>query len=184
MSMAPNSMNGERKFTEPLTTRIDRPLLQKLRDEANKNEVSLNSLVTHIFKQHVDWHTNASKAGFISVRRGLLTKLMEKVDEKDLLEIAEFIAKNEARSFILLLRNEYNITSAIDVFETWIKIVGYPYRHDFHFGRHSFVLNHNMGRKWSIFILTMYQLIFEDFGIKLEDVDIDENMITFGFDLP
>jgi hypothetical protein len=28
--------------------------------------------VSHILRRHIDWHSNAAKAGFVTVRRGLL----------------------------------------------------------------------------------------------------------------
>ena len=177
------STEEEKKVTEPITARIEKEILDRLRQEARGNEQSLNSLITLIFKHHVDWHTNATKAGFVTVRRALILRTLEKLTEKDVIDIAVYIGKNEARSFIFLLRNEYNITSAIDVFETWIKISGYPYRHDVHYGKHSFVIHHEMGKKWSIYLLEQDRVVFEEFGIKIYDTELDNNMLAFKFDL-
>lgn len=173
----------EKKITEPFTSRIEKQVLEKLRDEATQKDQSLNSLVSQIFRQYVDWHNNAAKAGFTSVRRGLVIKMIDKLSEKDVIEIAEYVAKNESRSFIFLLRNQYNITSAIDVLETWIKIAGYPYRHDVQYGHHSFLIHHEMGKKWSLYLQTQYELIFQSFGITMYDKEMDDNMLAFKFDL-
>lgn len=41
----------------------------------------------------------------------------------------------------MMLRNEYSITSALDVIETWIKIAGYSYRHEVRGSEHSSLYN-------------------------------------------
>ncbi len=46
--------------------------------------------------------------------------LIHRLLEKEISSIAEYIAKNETKDFVLLLRNKYNIESALDVIETWI----------------------------------------------------------------
>jgi hypothetical protein len=36
-------------------------------------------------------------------------KMLEKISEKDIVQIAEYIAKKESKEFVLMLRNEYSI---------------------------------------------------------------------------
>lgn len=157
-------------------------MIERLRDEAEQKDISLNSLVGHIFKQHIDWHSNAANAGFLTVRRGLIVKLLELVSESELVKIAEFIAKKETKNFVLMLRNEYNITSALDVVETWIRIAGYPYRHDVAYSKHSYTIQHDMGKKWSIFLSEQYRFLFEDFGLKKVAFEITDSVISFSVD--
>jgi hypothetical protein len=127
----------QQHHSESITFRLDSIILNKLHREADQKEISVNTLVGHIVRRHVDWHSNAAKAGFITVRRGLLIDLISRLPDKEISSIAEYIAKNETKDFVLLLRNEYNIESALDVIETWIKISGYPYRHEANYTRHS-----------------------------------------------
>ena len=105
------------------------------------------------------------KLGFISVRRELIVKLMEKLLEQEISSIVEYIAKTSNKDFIMMLRNQYNIESALDLIETWIRISGYPYRHEVDGDNtnnnnnyttiHSYILQHDMGRKWSLSIRTL-----------------------------
>ena len=131
---------------------------------------------------HVDWYSNAAKAGFVSVRRGLLSNLINRLPEKEISSIAENIAKNETKDFVLLLRNEYNIESALDVIETWIKISGHPYRHEVSYNRHSYVIQHDMGRNWSLYMAEQYRFLFEAFELKKVDFDINYNTFDFVVD--
>lgn len=172
---------GKRK-TETIAFRLDSNVISRLRSEAAQKEVSLNTLVGQIFRQHIDWHSNAAKAGFLTVRKGLILRLLEIASEEQLHQIAEYIAKKETKNFVMMLRNEYNITSALDVVETWIRIAGYPYRHDVQYSRHSYTIQHDMGRKWSVYLSEQYEFLFEDFGLKRVHFDMTDNSLSFTVD--
>src|SRR5919112_916723 len=70
--------------TESLTCRIDKTILNKLKNEAQQKEISVNTLINQTLRHHFDWHSNAAKAGFIPVRRSLIIKLMEQVSDEDI----------------------------------------------------------------------------------------------------
>ena len=168
--------------SESITFRLDSTILNKLHSEADQKDISVNTLVSHIIRRHIDWHSNAAKAGFVTVRRGLLSKLINRLPEKEISSIAEYIAKNETKDFVLLLRNKYNIESALDVIETWIKISGYPYRHEVNYTRHSYVIQHDMGKNWSLYMAELYRFLFEEFGLKKVEFDLNHNSLDFIVD--
>ncbi len=168
--------------SESITFRLDSTILNKLHHEAEQKDISVNTLVSHIIRRHIDWHSNAAKAGFVTVRRGLLSFLISRLPQKEISSIAEYIAKNETKDFVLLLRNEYNIESALDVIETWIKISGHPYRHEVNYTRHSYVIQHDMGRNWSLYMAEQYRFLFEEFGLKRVEFDINNNTLDFVVD--
>jgi hypothetical protein len=168
--------------SESITLRLDNIILNKLHREADQKDTSVNTLVNHIIRRHIDWHSNAAKAGFVTVRRGLLIDLIGRLPEKEISSIAEYIAKHEAKDFVLLLRNEYNIESALDVIESWIKISGHPYRHEVNYTRHSYVIQHDMGRNWSLYMAEQYRFLFEEFGLKKVEFDINDNTLDFVVD--
>jgi hypothetical protein len=169
--------------SESITFRLDSTILDKLHREAEQKDISVNTLVSHIIRRHIDWHSNAAKAGFVTVRKGLLSRLVNRLSEKEISSIAEYIAKKETKDFVLLLRNEYNIKSALDVIETWIKISGYPYRHEVMYTLHSYVIQHDMGRNWSLYIAELYRFLFEEFGLKRVEFDLNHNTLDFIVDI-
>jgi predicted DNA-binding ribbon-helix-helix protein len=171
------------KTTESVTLRLDKDILDKLKKEAKEKQISLNVLMGQIAQQHLEWHSHSVKAGFITVRRGKIMKILEKITEKDIVEIAEYVAKKESKGFVMMLRNEYNITSALDVIETWIKISGYSYRHEIRGSEHSYIIQHEMGKKWSLYLRELYRFIFEDFGLPRVDFDVSDDMLSFRVDI-
>ena len=168
--------------SESITLRLDSIILNKLQREAEQKDTSVNALVSHVVRRHIDWHSNAAKAGFVTVRRGLLIDLINRLPDKEISSIAEYIAKKETKDFVLLLRNEYNIESALDVIETWIKISGHPYRHEVNYTRHSYVIQHDMGRNWSLYMAEQYRFLFEEFELKRVEFDINNNTLDFVVD--
>jgi hypothetical protein len=168
----------QQHHSESITFRLDDIVLNKLHREAEQKDISVNTLVSHIIRRHIDWHSNAAKAGFVTVRRGLLIDLIGRLPEKEI----SSIAKHETKDFVLLLRNEYNIESALDVIETWIKISGHPYRHEVNYTRHSYVIQHDMGRNWSLYMAEQYRFLFEEFELKKVEFDINDNTLDFIVD--
>ena len=112
----------------------------------------------------------------------MLINLINRLPEKEISSIGEYIAKNETKDFVLLLRNEYNIESALDVIETWIKISGHPYRHEVKYTRHSYVIQHDMDRNWSLYMAEQYRFLFEEFGLKRVEFDVNDNTLDFVVD--
>ena len=168
--------------SESITFRLDSTILNELHHEAEQKDISVNTLVSHIIRGHIGWHSNAAKAGFVTVRRGLLSNLINRLSEKEISSIAEYIAKNETKDFVLLLRNEYNIESALDVIETWIRISGHPYRHEVNYTRHSYVIQHDIGKNWSLYMAELYRFLFEEFGLKKVEFDLNDNSLDFIVD--
>jgi hypothetical protein len=97
------------------------------------------------------------------------------------------VAKTANKDSILLLKKEYTIKSALDFLETWIKISGYPYRHEQDNNgqnRHLYVIQHDMGKKWSIYLANLYQFLFDELGENKRRIEFDktENTLAFTID--
>jgi uncharacterized FlaG/YvyC family protein len=176
------SKRQDTKGSESVTFRFDSRILERLKSEAGEKQISLNTLVNQIAAQHLDWHTHASKAGFVTVRKAKIEKMLEEIPEEKIVKIAEYVAKTESRDFIMMLRNEYSITSGLDVIETWMKIAGYSYRHETDGSVHSYVIHHDMGKKWSLYLREQYRFLFEDFGLQRVDFTISESTLSFRVD--
>jgi hypothetical protein len=176
-----NKQKTDKLATEGITLRVEKETLTALKKEAKEKQVSTNTLISQIFRQHLDWHTTASRAGFVSVRKGTIRKVLENISEQEVKAIAQHIATREAEDFVLLLRNEYTLSSAMDVIEKWIRISGYSYRDVTKAGVHSFVIQHDLGRKWSVYLSEIYRLIFEEFEQRGSKFSLTDNTVHISF---
>jgi hypothetical protein len=169
--------------SESVTFRINSKVLKNLRREAEQNDISTNTLVNKLIKDHLNWHSNAAKAGFVSVRRPFVSKVIKYLPEQEIISLAEYVAKTTNKDSILLMKNEYTIKSALDFLESWIKISDYPYRHEETNNgqnKHSYVIQHDMGMKVSTYLASLYQFLFDELGLnKRIEFDKTENTLAF-----
>jgi hypothetical protein len=71
-----------------------------------------------------------------------VNRLSNGLAKQEIISLAEYVAKTTNKDAILFMKNEYTTKSALDFLESWIKISGYPYRHE----------ESNNGQSISIFI--------------------------------
>ena len=174
--------------SETISFRLPRDILYKLRQEAKLKEISVDTLMTQIAKRHTEWYVNASQIGFVSVRKSLIMRLLDEIgDDKKIREIAREVTERSS-DFLLLLKKQYNvpIESALDFIESWIKESGYPYLHDtsgVDQNIHHFVIQHDMGLKWSLYLSEIYRDLFEElFSLTAVRFDITDNTVGFTLD--
>jgi hypothetical protein len=167
--------------TEGITIRVGKETLASIRKEARDRQVSTNTLISQIFLEYIDWHSSAAKAGFIPIRTSILRKMLGKMSEQDIESMAHRVAKGESEDFVLLLRDEYNLASTLDVIERWIRISGYPYKESKVGSVRSFVIQHDLGRKWSVFLSELYKMIFESFDRGELNVKFTDSTVHLSF---
>ena len=172
----------KKKKNQSITLRLSSSVVDRLKRESSQKQISANALAAQVLTDYVDWYSNAAKAGFLAIRKRFLTKLLEKISEEEILSMAEHIAKNETKDFVLMLRSEYSITSGMDVIETWLRISGYPYRHEVEDSRHHYVIQHDTGKKWSLYLAEVYRFLFEDFHLNKVNFTLTDNTISFTVD--
>lgn len=179
-----NAERKERTETEGITIRVDKNVLHALKKEAREKQVSTNTLISQIFGQHLNWHSIGPKAGFSVVQRATLVSLLEKISEEEATSISKSIGIGEFKDFVLLLRHEYNLQSTMEVLETWMHVSGNLYTHNSRSGRHSLAIQHNLGKKWSIFLSELYRSVLEEFGQLNATFNLTDNTVHITFEEP
>jgi hypothetical protein len=158
----------ERTSTETVTVRLSSDILKILRTDSEEKEVSLNTLMNQIVRQHIYWYRLAPKAGFVPVRRSLLTKLLERYSSEEVVELASSMAMEKFKELVLVLGKEHTILSAFTLLEVWLKVSGFVYTHHIHKGMHTYIIEHNMGLKWSVYLEQLCRLIADSFQVTFE----------------
>ena len=164
--------------SEGLSLRIDSDILNAIRKEALQKDISVNTLLNQITKQHVQWHSYAAAAGFVTIRKQSLMKLINRLDDAEISNIAKEISK-ESKDFVILLRNEYNLESVLDVIQTWIRICAYKYKSEVKGATQLHIIQHDMGKKWSFYLAEVFRYIFEQLEVRKIDFDTTENTLSF-----
>lgn len=176
-------MNEEehKHTTEGVTFRIPSSSIHQLRRESTKKQVSLNTLVNQILKEHLDWHTYAAQARLFHVPRSFFSRIVDKLTDEELSELAVTNAKKDFVDIGLLLKGEFTLTSFLSILENWSRISSIPYKHEVNNNTHDFIIQHDMGRKFSILIKELYRYILEEMFEKKSDFTITDNTVMFRF---
>jgi hypothetical protein len=171
----------QKQATEGATFRIPSSSINQLREESIKKQVSLNTLVNQILKDHLDWHRYAAQARMFHIPRSTFSRLVDNLTEEELSKVAATIAKKEFVDIVLLLRGEFTLPSFLNNLENWLRISSIPYKHQTNDDSHNFIIQHDVGRNFSFLIKEFFRYILEDmFKIKSEFA-ITDNTVMFRF---
>jgi hypothetical protein len=171
----------QKQTTEGITFRIPSSSINQLREESNKKQVSLNTLVNQILKDHVNWYTYAAQAGMFFVPRSTFSRLVDDLTEEQLSKHAADIAKKEFVDIGLLLRGEFTLPSFLNILENWSRMSSIPYKHEIKNDIHNFTIQHDMGRNFSFLIKELYRCILEEMFERKSDFTITDNTVMFRF---
>jgi|SRR3954447_17266846 len=174
------SDDDQKQTTEGITFRIPSSSINQLREESKKKQISLNMLVNQIIREHLDWHTYAPQARLFHIPRSTMSRIIDKLTEEEISELAITIAKNNV-DIGLLLRGEFTLTSYLNILENWSQISSFAYKHEVTNEVHNFLIQHDMGSNYSFFVKEIFRYILEEiFKIKL-DFTITDNTVMFRF---
>ena len=167
--------------TEGITFRVHSNSVNQLREESKEKQVSLNTLVNQILKDHLDWHRYAAQARMFHIPRSTFSRLLDNLTEEELSRVAATIAKKEFVDIVLLLRGEFTLASFLNNLENWLRVSSIPYKHETNNDLHNFIIQHDVGRNFSFLIKEFFRYILEDmFKIK-SDFAITDNTVMFKF---
>jgi hypothetical protein len=171
--------NNNTRYSENISFRIPKVLLDQLRQEAKENKITLNTLVNQIVDSYVNFTSNASKAGMIPIHRLCLITLLEGYNEEQVKEIAKRFVKAICVETPLLLRGKYDFEAVLESHRSWLKASGFQYRYskDAEKNRHTFIVEHYMGRKFSLFAAEYSRLYFEPVVRKEVESSFTDNSI-------
>ncbi len=135
-----------------ITFDLDKSSIARLRQLSRDEAISKSMIIDQMLVQYLGNRTTSALSDYIPIRKILLIKLLEKFTEKEVIEIAKSIARISTKKIIQRLRQEHHIMSSIDVVEALIRISSHKYMHDVNYGIHRFMIQHNLGKKWSLYL--------------------------------
>jgi hypothetical protein len=151
-----------------MTFRIPTEKLNQLHKESEAKQISFNTLVNQLIKEHLDWHGLAAGAKLYYLPKSFLMRIVSQFTEQELSELARDTAKNDLVDINLFLRGRFTIASLFDITGTWLKMSHMPYRTEREGNTSMIVIQHGMGIKYSHLIKEISRYLLEvAFGAKL-----------------
>jgi hypothetical protein len=176
-------MIKRRRQTESLTLRLDKGLLDKLRKESEQKMVSINSLANQIISSYIKWYSPAQRAGITFVPKSVLIPIIDSLAEYQIANIAEEFRKNGYEETLLMMSNEYSSSVILDLFDSWLSVSNMQFNREASENSLKYIINHGMGKKWSLFLEKVFWYIVKDLGITKAGFDVRDSSVTFKINL-
>lgn len=139
-------MKTKKKFSVSVSTDV----LESLRTAAARENMSVNSFINRTLESFAMW--NLHNAEFIPIRKALLSKFLERFTHEEIDIIAESVARARNKDTVLRVTSQFNVENMLKTFEAWLHMTGFPYSHDVNGPIHRFVILHDLGDKWSLYL--------------------------------
>lgn len=161
-----------------VSLKLEPKTFETLKSYSEEQGLSLETLINNILHDYVAWSLSASEAGWVPMQRPLLIALANAIDDETICKIASGMAKTTAKDFLLYMHGEYSAKELIEFLKARAKVAGFPYKLLKQNGHTKFIMQHDMGMKWSLIFKSFYEKVLEDLTC---DVTFDLTDNTFVF---
>lgn len=154
--------NQKKESTRSITYRLPEKLVNELETEATMKSISQNVLVKQILEKYVQWDRFSNKIGMIPVPKGILESLGSELDGKDIDEIITLIFPM-VKDTVLFIKGGYDLKRCIETLEDYMRASGMNSDHRIEGDMHIFLIQHDLGMKWSVFTEQLLTQVFRSF---------------------
>ena len=152
----------KKESTRSITYRLPEKLVSELETEATQKSISQNVLVKQILEKYVQWDRFSNKIGMIPVPKGILESLGDELDGKDIDEIITLIFPM-IKDTVLFIKGGYDLKRCIETLEDYMRASGMNSDHRVEGDMHIFLIQHELGLKWSVFTEQLLTQVFRNF---------------------
>lgn len=161
-SLESSQTKHPKETTRSITYRLPAKSVQELEREASNKEISQNVLVNQIIDQYLQWGRFSSKMSMIPVPAKILARLGTNLEGLAIYEIIDAI-KPIIKESVMFMKGNYDLKRCIATLEDYLKASGMISDHRIQGGTHVFIIQHELGIRWSFFTEQLLKEIFHEF---------------------
>ncbi len=152
----------KKEKTRSITYRLPAKVVEELETEATQKNISQNVLVKQILERYVRWDRFEDKIGMIPVPKTLLSVLGDKMEGENIDAIINSLIPT-IKDAVLFMRGNYDLARCIETLEDYMRVSGMKSDHRVEGENHHFIIQHELGLKWSFFTEQLLKEIFKQF---------------------
>ena len=149
--------------TETMTFRLPVSIVKSLKNDAEFEKVSVNSLAIRIFSDHISWEKYERKVGLLPMTKVFLENAVAKMTEHEVVRLAEKNEKDYFKSIIIFMKREHSKKEFIKILRSWLSVSWMQHilelKDD---GNYYFMIRHDLGGNWSLYIKTLLSVLYRD----------------------
>ncbi|MCA9811950.1 MAG: hypothetical protein KC483_03700 [Nitrosarchaeum sp.] len=170
------------KKTSSISFRIDEKYEKVLRDIAVENKTSLNTLANQIFGQYVEFELYAKKFGTLRMSTDTFRRMLNSMDEKNIIEIATICGSQEVKEFILFKWKRLDSKTVTDFIKIYFDLCGYGRCSlDKAEGNIMFSVHHDLQEKGSLFLKYLFESLIRTALDKDCKTEMTNDTVTISF---
>lgn len=169
--------------SESITFRIEKSIIDELRIEADQKLESVNTLVNQIIKSYIQWHKPAKKARLGYFSKVLVSKSMNYLTDEQVIDMTKDFCSHHLSDITHMLRSENTFITFMNEVCAWLDSSGYDFRIDSFNGMDTYVIQFDMGRKWSLYFKTLMQMAYIYYNIKNAVAEVTDNTVILKIDV-
>lgn len=152
----------KKEKTRSITYRLPAKVVEDLETEATQKNISQNVLVKQILEKYVRWDRFSDKIGMIPVPKSLLSVLGDKMEGEYIDAIINALIPT-IKDTVLFMRGSYDLVRCVETLEDYMRASGMKSDHRVEGENHHFIIQHELGLKWSFFTEQLLKEIFKQF---------------------
>ncbi|HET8719892.1 MAG TPA: hypothetical protein VFM64_02725 [Candidatus Nitrosotenuis sp.] len=152
----------KKEATRSITYRLPARIVDELETESMQKNISQNVLVKQILEKYLVWDRFADKIGILPVPRKILETLGVELEGSEINEIVDII-KPIIKESVMFMKGKYDLKRAIETLEDYMRASGMKSDHRIEGAIHHFIIQHELGMKWSLFTEQLLREIFHEF---------------------
>lgn len=187
--------------TSSITFRIDNDEIESLRRLAQEEQISINALVCRVLRSYLEWESFAVKADLAPMQKCILRDLFNIASDEELEEIATKAADN-LNDTLLMMYGKFDLDAALQFTASRAKRSGFTLRKfdddnsNDEYGQRTrsnmmdeyrakqWVLQHDMGAKWSTFSKFHIERLMNNLGYAAEIEETSDNLLVVKIQEP
>ena len=152
----------KKEKTKTVSYRFPVKLIEELETESMQKGISQNVLIKQILEKYIQWDRFSDKIGMIPVPRGILQSLGLNMDGRDINMIVDLL-KPVIKDNVMFMKGKYDLKRCIETLEDYMRASGMKSDHRIEGALHHFIIQHELGKSWSLFTEQLLKEVFHEF---------------------
>ena len=159
--------------------RIPTEIYEKIEFQAVTEDKTVSAIINNILRKYVSWDQFISDIGFVFLQKPFVRNVFEHISDDDLVKAAKTICYTGMRDAISFIHGKNDVESIIDVLKLWFNASHFTNKVIHTDGNIEFRVQHNLGRKGSLYIGTLLSTLFCRFKYQIKRCPIERTLIGY-----
>jgi predicted HicB family RNase H-like nuclease len=178
--LADSSFKGSKgKKTVTRSFRINEASFLALEEDAQRHNVSLNTLVDQLFDAHSNYERFIEKMGMMRMAKLTFRRILDVSSPEGVAHAAKLHAKDQGKVAAISKYGELNVPNILDGLLVMFTYGGWGEYHETRSsrGKRVITLIHDLGQNGSVYLLNFVKSIFEDIDVEPKITPTEQGIV-------